>query len=93
MINIRVIGLDDDIHSPLFVTEEGVVMGDTNDLIRTLAAPHANNYEIRMFSVADDILECFECYDIEEFYELFDDLIAGNPKDFEVFWKSSRKDW
>lgn len=93
MANIRVIGLDDDIHEASFITEDGLKIDNSRDLIKALSAPHKDNYEVRMFFAGYDILEGFENLGCKEFYEIFDALIAGNLEYFEVFWKSARKEW
>ena len=95
---IRILGFDDDNHSPIYVQEDGMVIGTIQDLIEKLAASHTDTYEVRMFALVDDWSEELSILNEEIVYEMFDFLCGhGRRPDngltvkqtFDMFWDSA----
>ena len=102
MANRRILGFDDDNHSPLFVDENGRVIGTAQKLINELAAPHTDTYEVRMFAIIDDWSEELSVLKQEMVDEMFDFLCGhGRRPDngltveqtFDMFWDSANRNW
>ena len=95
----RILGLDDDNHSPIYVDEYGAVWGQAENVMGLLAQPHQDTYEIKMFAIVDEWSEELSEYDEDMVHHMFDFLsdIAvkpdGIPKDliFDLFWDSANR--
>lgn len=99
MANIRVLGLDDDNHSPMFIEENGSIYGDAQDLIKMLSQPHDNQYEVKMFALVDEWSDELSQYDECEVDNMFD-FLCGRSKlakgtkfieIFDMFWESANR--
>ena len=101
MANIRILGLDDDNHSPMFVGEDGTVYHGAQDLIGMLAKPHANTYEVKMFAIVDEWSDDLSAFEEEVVDHMFDFLegISTKPEGmefdqiFNLFWESANRNW
>ena len=101
MANIRILGLDDDNHSPMFVGEDGAVYHGAQDLIGMLAKPHANTYEVKMFAIVDEWSDDLSAFEEETVDHMFDFLegISTKPEGmefeqvFNLFWESANRNW
>jgi hypothetical protein len=101
MANIRILGLDDDNHSPMFVGEDGCYYDDAKELIEMLAAPHQNTYEVKMFAIVDEWSDELSAYGEGMVVHMFDALedIANKPEGmtfeqiFDLFWDSANRNW
>lgn len=101
MANIRILGLDDDNHSPCFVGEDGTHFSGVKELIEMLAQRHENTYEVKMFAIVDDWSYQLQAYDECEVDHMFDFLegISTIPTGmifkeiFNLFWESANRNW
>lgn len=102
MDNLRIIGLDDDNHSPCFLCEEGTRFETYKELVDFLCKPHDCGIEVKMFAIIDPInpnceLAHYNYQDIDEmFYHLegcggiLPDGISSD-KAFEMFWEATNR--
>jgi hypothetical protein len=77
----KIMRLNDDIDI-IYVKETGVI-GDVNDLIKLLAAPHSNEYEFKVFDI-------MLCEDADPNIDVaFDKLCSGryDKVDFDYIWE------
>ena len=102
MAKYRILGLDDDNHSPMFVCEGGYGHYRTfKELVEFLSRPHQFEVEVKMFAIVDEWSEDLEKYDEEQVNSMFDALegIAHYPEGmdaaevFELFWNSANRNW
>ena len=101
MANIRILGLDDDNHSPMFVGEDGTHFSGAKELIEMLAQRHENTYEVKMFAIVDEWSEELAAFEEEFIDHMFDYLegIARAPESktfdeiFNLFWESANRNW
>lgn len=102
---LRILGLDDDNHSPMFRCEDGTIFSNPRELIEFLAKPHDCVCEVRMFAIVDGIPQGFGLADYDKnqvdwmFYFL-EGLTSSLPVDihpdmvFELFWAAAnRRHW
>ncbi len=74
---MRVLALNDDNHADSFRTENGEEYTDPfTFMVKCLALPHNETYEIREFSVYDDVIRNGVIFSPNEVNELFD-FVAG----------------
>lgn len=101
MANIRILGLDDDNHTPMFVGEDGTSYTTAKELIEMLAQPHQNTYEVKMFAIVDDLsgeLTAFEDVVVDHMFDALEG-IATIPDGmkieqiFDLFWNSANREW
>ena len=102
MIKYRILGLDDDNHSPVFVSEGGY--GHYNsykELIEFLSRPHQYEVEVKMFAIVDGWSTELLKYE-EGQVECMFDALAGvgsypdyiSPNDcFNLFWESTNRNF
>lgn len=101
MVTLRILGLDDDNHSPMWVCENGTVFGTAKEIMSFLAKPHDVQYEIKMFALTDNWSEELLQYEEDQVNDMFDILegIARCPKDidaneiFNMFWESANRNY
>jgi hypothetical protein len=101
MANIRILGLDDDNHSPCFVGEDGTHFSGVKELVEMLAQRHENTYEVKMFAIVDEWSDELSAHDECEVDHMFDFLedIASAPEGmtfdelFNLFWNSANRIW
>ena len=97
---VRVLGLDDDNHAPMFVFETGEVYNTPRDLIKWLSHAHDVEYDVRMFSIVGEYtgrLAEFEHDEVDQmfcFLEGFGTVTESEPGFiFDLFWESVNKEW
>ena len=99
---MRILGLNDDIHLPFFVCEDGTTeYSDVCDLVRFLSQPRNFEVEVRMFSLVDTTSEDLDHYTTEELNDMFDALDGygdppcglNNTEIFDLFWGPADKNW
>lgn len=99
MADIRILGLDDDNHSPMFVDENRRVYYDAQELIEMLCVPHKHNYEVKMFSLVDEYSDELNQFDEIKIDNMFDFLCGRTAsiegmefnEIFDMFWKSANR--
>ena len=102
---VRILGLDDDNHSPIFRMETGEIFGSPRELIEFLAHSHDVEYQVKMFAIVDEIPQGFGLADYDEsqidwmFYHL-EGLTSSLPDGvlpeavFDLFWVvANRRHW
>lgn len=101
---VRILGLDDDNHAPMFRMETGEIYNSPRELIEFLSHAHDVEYDVRMFAIVDELSENLAKYDMGDIAWMFyflEGLISSLPADvndpkavFELFWDSaSRRSW
>ena len=101
MAVIRILGLDDDNHSPCFVGEDGTQFSGVQELVAMLATPHQNMYEVKMFAIVDEWEGGLADFEEEEVNSMFDYMTGYGrlPENmigdliFELFWNSANRLW
>ena len=102
MSKYRILGLDDDNHSPMFVCEGGHGHYNTfKELVEFLSRPHQFEVEVKMFAIVDEWSAELEKYEEEEINAMFDALTGTCrysedmvPEDiFNLFWESANRNW
>lgn len=101
MNTFRILGLDDDNHTPSFRCEDGTVFNTYKELVDFLSAPHTYQAEIRMFAIVDEWEGGLADYEEEEVNSMFDYMIGYGrlPENmigdliFELFWNSANRQW
>ena len=99
MNTLRILGLDDDNHSPCFRCEDGTSFDNCQQLVEFLSKPHDCQVEVRMFAIVDnwtpEMEELGEAKIDEWFYFLEccnctpDD--ADLPTVFDMFWRAANR--
>ena len=96
---VRILGLDDDNHAPMFRMETGEVYNTPRELIEFLSHAHDVEYDVRMFRIIDEPTGC-----LAEVDSISADFMFGALEDlhdfgknrfedvFDLFWESS-SDW
>ena len=73
---LRVLALDDDNHSCMYVTETGVTYENACEFIKYLAQPHIEPVEVRGFAIIDPVSEVMGNFKkIDNLKDLEDDVI------------------
>lgn len=99
---LRVLALDDDNHSCMYVTEMGATYENACEFIKFLAQPHIEPIEVRGFAIIDPGKPLMDLED-----DVIDDLfyyvegvgcsesVANIPysKAFDMLWNSSKEWW
>lgn len=103
MNTLRIMGLDNDNHPPMFRCEDGTIFNTYKELIDFLSKPHECQVEVKMFAIIDDIPEGIGLadYSNDEIDDMFYALegIAPFPKNmnedlvFELFWAATNRYW
>ena len=93
MNTIRILGLDDDYHSPIWIVETGIAYPNAESLMRHLSAPHSHQYEIKLFAISDEWSEeLCEFYEEEAVFKRFDNLFEEfDLESFNLFWHSANR--
>ena len=98
---VRILGLDDDNHSPMFRMETGEIFSTPRELIEFLSHSHDVEYQVKMFAIVNEWSGCLEeRFSYEEvdmmFYHL-EGLTSSLPDSmtpdttFELFWESANR--
>ena len=97
---VRILGLDDDNHAPMFITEDGDIFSTPRELIKWLSHAHDVEYDVRMFSIVGEYTGRLAEYESSEVDEMFCFLEGfGNVTEtvpgliFDLFWESNNKEW
>ena len=51
---VRILGLDDDNHAPMFRMETGEIFSTPRELIEFLSHSHDVEYQVKMFAIVND---------------------------------------
>lgn len=97
---LRILGLDDDNHSPVFVCEEGTEFNTYKELVEFLCKPHDCEIEVKMFAIVDQPSKELAKHDMEDIDDMFYFLEGVGSmkqydfqKTFDLFWESANKEW
>lgn len=97
---VRILGLDDDNHAPMFITEDGDVFSTPRELVKWLSHAHDVDYDVRMFSIVGEYTGRLAEYEFGEVDEMFCFLEGLNKTMenefdlvFDLFWESNNKEW
>ena len=97
---VRVLGLDDDNHAPVFRFEDGSLFETPRTLIEFLALHHDVDYEIRMFSIVGEYtgtLAMQDQDDVDTWFYFLEGMSQYEVADFEIifnlYWESANKEW
>jgi hypothetical protein len=95
---LRILGLDDDNHSPMFRCEDGTMFNTYKELVEFLAKPHDCQAEVKMFAIVDEWtgrLEEFEEHEVDQMFCFLEGLGGANEKEpdfiFNLFWESANR--
>ena len=98
---VRILGLDDDNHEPMFRMETGEIYGSPRELIEFLSHAHDVEYDVRMFSIIEEYsggLADFTDNEVELMFYYLEDV--GMPPEgvhpeliFDLFWTSVNRRW
>lgn len=99
---LRILGLNDDNHSPCFRCEDGTTFSNCQQLVEFLSKPHDVQVEVKMFAIVDEWTAEMEELGEEKIDELFY-FVEGygrQPEDytleqaFNLFWNAAdRENW
>ena len=99
---VRILGLDDDNHAPMFVFETGERYNSPRELVEFLSHAHDVEYDVRMFSIVGERsggLADFTEGEVDWMFIFLEGLTSSLPTDvhpdlvFELFWNSVNKGW
>lgn len=101
MATLRILGLDDDNHSPMWCCEDGTVFSNAKEVMEFLAKPHDVQCEIKMFAIVDEWSDELAAYEEEMIDHMFGFLesICTQPEGmefteiFDLFWGSANRNW
>lgn len=94
---LRILGLNDDNHSPCFRCEDGTTFENCQQLVEFLSKPHDVQVEVKMFAIVDEWTAEMEELGEEKIDELFY-FVEGygrQPEDytleqaFNLFWNAA----
>ena len=68
---VRILGLDDDNHTPMFRMETGEIFNSPRELIEFLSHSHDVEYDVRMFAIVDEYRGDLANYEPEEIDMMF----------------------
>ena len=99
---VRILGLDDDNHAPMFRMETGELFDTPRELVEFLSHSHDVEYQVKMFSIVDDLsggLADYEFMEVDEMFYHLEGLTSSLPEGvhpsmvFELFWASANRRW
>lgn len=97
---VRILGLDDDNHAPVFRMETGEIYESLRELIAFLSHAHDVEYDVRMFSIVGEYTGTLEMYDqddIDTWFYFLEGVSRYEDVDFELifnlYWESANKGW
>lgn len=97
---VRILGLDDDNHAPVFRMETGEIYESPRELIEFLSHAHDVEYNVRMFSIVGEYTGTLAMYDqddIDTWFYFLEGVSRYEDADFELifnlFWESNNKGW
>lgn len=94
---LRILGLNDDNHSPCFRCEDGTTFSNYQQLVEFLSKPHDVQVEVKMFAIVDEWTAEMEELGEEKIDELFYFIEGyGHQPDgytleqaFNLFWNAA----
>lgn len=101
---VRILGLDDDNHSPMFRMETGELFSTPCELIEFLSHSHDVEYQVKMFAIVDEwstyLEEKFSYEEVDMMFYHLEGLTSSLPDGmtpdtvFDLFWESAnRRHW
>ena len=97
---VRILGLDDDNHAPVFRMETGEIFNNPRELIEFLSHSHDVEYDVRMLAIVDNWTGELANYEPEEVDAMFYFLEGIEPWEeaefdliFNLFWESVNRSW
>jgi hypothetical protein len=97
---VRILGLDDDNHAPVFRMETGEIFNTPHELIQFLSHAHDVEYDVRMFSIVGvytGTLAMYDQDDIDTWFYFLEGVCRYEDADFEtifnLYWESDNKEW
>lgn len=97
---VRILGLDDDNHAPMFHMETGEIFSTPRELIEFLSHSHDVEYQVKMFAIVGEYtgrLEKFEDYEVDQMFCFLEGLSGAVESEpgfiFDLFWESANKEW
>ena len=97
---VRILGLDDDNHAPMFRMETGEIFSTPRELIEFLSHSHDVEYQVKMFAIVDNYSGTLAMYgqdDIDAWFYFLENLSRYEEADFELifnlFWNSANREW
>lgn len=101
METLKILGLDDDNHSPIFRTEDHVIFNNYKELVEFLSKPHTFQVEVKMFAIVDEREGGLADFEDEEVDAMFDFLTGVGRKPegmiddiiFALFWNSADRNY
>ena len=97
---MKILGLDDDNHAPIFVCEDGWGhYRNFKELAEFLSRPHQFEVEVKMFALVDEWSDRLQKYTNDEVNDMFDALagVSKYSEDmipevvFNMFWESANR--
>lgn len=100
---VRILGLDDDNHAPMFRMETGEIYNNPRELIEFLSHAHDVEYDVRVFSIVEqwsDTLEEYWGNAVDQMFYFLEGLTSALPDEindpdavFDMFWESANLRW
>ena len=97
---VRILGLDDDNHAPMFRMETGEIFNTPRELIEFLSHSHDVEYQVKMFGIVYEYTGRLGEFEYDEVDQMFCFLegIGGVTESepgfiFDLFWESANKEW
>jgi hypothetical protein len=92
---VRILGLDDDNHAPIFRMETGEILDTPRELIEFLSHSHDVEYQVKMFTIVGNYsgtLAMYDQDDIDDWFYFLEDVSRYEDADFglifDLFWES-----
>ena len=97
---VRILGLDDDNHAPMFRMETGEIFNTPRELVGFLSHAHGVEYDVRMFSIIENLsgeLANYEMEEVDEMFYFLEGVSSWEEAEFDLvfnlFWESVNKRW
>ena len=93
---VRILGLDDDNHAPMFRMETGEIYDSPRELIQFLSHAHDVEYDVRIFSIVGEYtgeLANYEQDEIDMMFGYLEGLYNWDEAEFDLtfdlYWQSA----
>jgi hypothetical protein len=97
---VRILGLDDDNHAPMFRMETGEIFSTPRELIEFLSHSHDVEYRVKMFAIVDNYsgeLLNYEPEEVDAMFYFLEGLESWEEAEFDLifnlFWESVNRGW
>ena len=97
---VRILGLDDDNHAPMFRMETGEIYNTPRELIEFLSHSHDVEYDVRMFAIVDNWtgeLANYEPEEVDAMFYFLEGIESWEEAEFDLtfnlFWESVNRSW